>query len=200
MSKKSKENVVVFDAAEGDIFDDPDALSVDQDYLSQAGIKNEITHIPIAKPHWQKFFRTHPDDSYHRTVNLYSDQINKQDYLVVPKLSFELAEITLRRTLFYIVTRQSEVMLMPVGVHEPLEEWNSYHATAYKAALMAKTEWVRMKADQSAQMYRISTAPSSLEEPEWPDLTLSEVLRIAFKDRVIESIEHPVLKALRGEI
>jgi hypothetical protein len=37
-------------------------------------------------------------------------------------------------------------------------------------------------------------------EPEWPEVPFGELLRIAFRDRLIESLDHPVLRRLRGEI
>ena len=36
-------------------------------------------------------------------------------------------------------------------------------------------------------------------EPEWPDLSFEAMYRIAFRDRLISSPDHPVLKRLRGE-
>ena len=38
------------------------------------------------------------------------------------------------------------------------------------------------------------------DEPQWPEQTLSELLRLAFKDRVIASLDHTILKRLRGEV
>jgi hypothetical protein len=37
-------------------------------------------------------------------------------------------------------------------------------------------------------------------DPEWPkDLTFEQMLRIAFKGRLVDNLSHPVLKRLRGE-
>jgi hypothetical protein len=36
--------------------------------------------------------------------------------------------------------------------------------------------------------------------PEWPDhLPFREMLKIAFRDRIVDGLDHPVLKRLRGE-
>jgi hypothetical protein len=32
----------------------------------------------------------------------------------------------------------------------------------------------------------------------WPEKSLSELLKLAFRDRIIDSAEHPVVKRLRG--
>jgi hypothetical protein len=46
--------------------------------------------------------------------------------------------------------------------------------------------------------YRIYEAEGQLSAPVWPDKTLPELLKLGFKDRVVDSAEHPVVKRLRG--
>ena len=49
--------------------------------------------------------------------------------------------------------------------------------------------------------YEMFKARGDLGEPEWPDKSLSELLRLAFKgDRLIDSLNHPVLRELAGEM
>jgi len=55
-----------------------------------------------------------------------------------------------------------------------------------------------MKANMSLGAYEITIAESVVAEPEWPELTFQELVRIAYRDRMITSIEHPVIKRLRG--
>ena len=37
-------------------------------------------------------------------------------------------------------------------------------------------------------------------DPEWPDASFKKLLQIAFRDRFIKSLDHPVIRALRGEL
>jgi hypothetical protein len=48
--------------------------------------------------------------------------------------------------------------------------------------------------------YEIAEAQGTLSDPEWPDLSIGELLRIAFKGRLVDTIDHPILQKLRGEI
>ncbi len=41
-------------------------------------------------------------------------------------------------------------------------------------------------------------ARAALAEPEWPALLLRELLKLAFAERAIASLDHPVVKRLRG--
>ena len=46
--------------------------------------------------------------------------------------------------------------------------------------------------------YEVLTAENCTAEPEWPSHSLQELIRIAFRDRMIDSLDHPVVKRLRG--
>jgi hypothetical protein len=47
--------------------------------------------------------------------------------------------------------------------------------------------------------YDVFEATGQLGEPEWPTVPFRELLRVAFKDRLIDRADHPVLRRLRGE-
>jgi hypothetical protein len=44
----------------------------------------------------------------------------------------------------------------------------------------------------------MTAAQSIMSEPEWPDVSFQEIIRLAFRDRLITSLNHPVIKRLRG--
>lgn len=48
--------------------------------------------------------------------------------------------------------------------------------------------------------YEISEAVGNLSEPVWPELSLPEILRIAFRDRMVTTLDHPLVKRLLGAI
>jgi hypothetical protein len=47
--------------------------------------------------------------------------------------------------------------------------------------------------------YEITVAESVMAEPVWPDLSYQELVRIAYRDRMIAALDHPVVKRLRGQ-
>jgi hypothetical protein len=78
------------------------------------------------------------------------------------------------------------------------ERTNDWHVSAATAAQQAMTKWIRMRANMSLRAYEIYLAESKIPDPEWPDLSFQELYRIAFKDRLINTPDHPVIKRLRG--
>ena len=59
-------------------------------------------------------------------------------------------------------------------------------------------KWVRVSANQSLGAYEVLVAENCITEPEWPEHTLQELIRIAFKDRIVDSVDHAVVRRLRG--
>ena len=54
--------------------------------------------------------------------------------------------------------------------------------------------------NRSLGAYEVYDATGKLPDPEWPEVSFQELLRIAFKDRFIESLDHSVIKRLQGQI
>ena len=75
-----------------------------------------------------------------------------------------------------------------------MEWWRS----GREAAALAMHNWVRVKANMDLGAYDIFKAECAMAEPEWPELTYWELIRIAFRDHLIDRIDHPVIKRLRG--
>jgi hypothetical protein len=57
---------------------------------------------------------------------------------------------------------------------------------------------VRVKANQNNGAYDIFVAEAVIAEPEWPKVSFQELLRIGFRDRLVDDLDHAVLKRLRG--
>jgi hypothetical protein len=58
--------------------------------------------------------------------------------------------------------------------------------------------WVRIKANRDLGAYETWEAESVMAEPVWPELSFQQLIKIAFRDRIIADIDHPVIKRLRG--
>ena len=48
--------------------------------------------------------------------------------------------------------------------------------------------------------YEVFEATGDLPEPEWPDLPFPEILKIAFRDRIVDRADHPLVQRLRGQV
>ena len=102
------------------------------------------------------------------------------------------------KTLFTAINRQGVVFLWPVRLPDPDGRQMEWHRSAREAAELAMKQWVRIKANRSLGAYEIFVAEGAMSEPVWPEATYQDLIRLAFRDRLISTLDHPVIKRLRG--
>jgi hypothetical protein len=77
-------------------------------------------------------------------------------------------------------------------------EW---HKSAARHAMRMMTQWGRVVANMSLGAYEYTPVPKPLEPPTWPEgITFQKLLEIAFRDRFINSLDHPIVQRLRGRV
>jgi hypothetical protein len=59
-------------------------------------------------------------------------------------------------------------------------------------------KWVRVTASMSLRAYEIFEANGELPDPVWPDFSFQEILKIAFRDRLVDRADHPLVQRLQG--
>ena len=96
------------------------------------------------------------------------------------------------------ISRQSALFIWPVPLPSEDGRRNAWTDTAQEAMRLAQEHWVRLMPDMGLGAYCIYRAEGQLSDPVWPDKSFEELLEIAFKDRVIDSPDHPVVRRLRG--
>ena len=176
---------------------DLDSLRLDQSFTTN-GVKKLLRTIPVRRPGPQDFFRTHPDPNYRNTFGVIELKDEREVYLISGKVLPDLVGEYVTVTIWTTITRQRVLRLWPIRLPDPDGRMNEWHVSAAAAAETAMTKWTRVKANMALGAYETFVAEANIPEPEWPGETFSELLGIAFKDRLIKSTDHPVIKRLRG--
>jgi hypothetical protein len=178
---------------------DPANLRLSQNFTEAVGVKTLLTTIPVRKPHRQDFVRVHPDAAYRcGPVGVLELKEDRETYLVTPSMANVLAGEFNLVTLCTAITRQGVVFLWPVKLPAPDGRQLAWHTSAAEAAEKAMDRWVRVSANMHLGAYDIALAAATLPEPEWPSLTPEEILRVAFRDHIIDREDHPVVRRLIG--
>lgn len=168
---------------------------------TQIGVKKAVTVITYSKPNRQQSVRVHPSEDYRMQTALFTDEVNREAYLVAPNLWDELAGEIQPTFLFAGITKTTNnVFLWPCRVPDADGRRNNWHFSALRAAEMAMTKWVRVQANMADGKYDVFEATGTIPDPDWPEMTFRDILKTAFEDRFIDSIDHPILKQLRGEV
>ncbi|MFL5342053.1 MAG: hypothetical protein ACJ8F7_18060, partial [Gemmataceae bacterium] len=175
-----------------------------QDFGASLGVKKVLLSVPIRKPDKSWFVRVHPSEEFRQQTAVIElkEERGSETFLVAPALWPALSgESTFTpKALFLGINRQGNLFVWPArlpGADGKLDEWSR---TALEAADMAMKRWVRVQANMPLGAYDVCEAHGELPEPEWPDLSFGQILKIAFKDRIITTLDHAVLRKLRGEV
>lgn len=189
-------------SSSADPFADINRLRLSQNFSSQAAVKAVITTIAVRKPNRHEFVRTRPGGEWRFETGCFIDGDAREVYLVAPELCASIAGEIQPTVLVVTISRSSPVpFLWPISLPGPDGRPNRWHESALEAARHAEQSWLRVASDLYAGCYVPHIAAANLPEPVWPaDLTLAELLRLAFRDRFVNSLDHIVLKRLRGEV
>jgi hypothetical protein len=78
-------------------------------------------------------------------------------------------------------------------------KWNTWHRSQHDAADLAMIQWIRMTSNKDIGGYDFKTSARKTE-PDWGKLPpFKELLRIAFRDFIIDAPDHPYIRRLRDE-
>jgi hypothetical protein len=155
------------------------------------------TTIPVRKPGSRNFFRVHPDEGY----RLYNVPVVEDDqrewHIIAPELEIpeDLERFISHVNLITCLNHKGTLFLWPYK-----NSTNDWSKSASRIARQAVGEWVRLSADMDANGYRVEMAPSELRRinPTWPKMTFEEILNTAFEGKCIDSLDHPVIRSIRG--
>ncbi len=158
-----------------------------------------LTQIPVRKPSKQEFVRTHPDMELWRQWPLLELKDESETYLVTSEVFRQLeGETTLvAARLVPTVNAAGVFSFWPIRLPDAAGQLNSWHESAANAATLAQSQWVRMTANRGLGGYDV-TAGKFQQEPRWPELAQAELIKIAFRGRMITTIDHPVIRRLQG--
>ena len=172
-------------------------FALSQNFGSQIKVTKRLTTVPVRKPSKTQWFRIHPEYKLDALLLKYGD--NGEDfYFVKSPLAGQLGDLAQAFRLVVGVDRQGVVFVWPLRLPDA-ERAMHWHLSALEAASHAEVQWTRIQANMSLGAYEIHTAEGITDEPKWPEMSMNEILDIAFKGKIILDLNHFVLKQLRGE-
>jgi hypothetical protein len=184
---------------EMNLFDNLSALRLDQSYADTVGVKKLLTTVPVRKPNRQDFVRVHPDPAYRLTpAAIIEVREEREVYLVTPDIARAIPGEFATVTLFTTINRQGTLHLWPVKLPNPEGRHNEWHRSAAEGAERAQRKWVRITSSMTVGAYEIFEASADLPDPVWPEFSFPEILSIAFRDRIVDRANHPLVQRLKG--
>jgi hypothetical protein len=173
-------------------------LRLSQDFVETAGVKKLLTTVPVGKPNPQDFVRVHPSSDYRMELAVIEFKEDREIFLLPLPIAKQLPGEFAMVTLYTAVNRPGVTRLWPVRLPMSDGRINEWHRSAAEAAELAMTRWVRVKANMSLGAYEIFEAASTIPDPTWPEISFQELIRIGFRGRLVNNLDHPVIRRLRG--
>lgn len=181
-----------------DIFSDPSKLLLSASFAITT--EKVVLQIPVKRPNKQDFFRIHSDRANWPRVLLLTDEATREVFLVSPTLHHAVANLAMPFVLYPYLTRAGDLGLWPVRSPGPDGRSNDWWDSAHAAAEYAVDHWIRLESGPGRYVPYRAVNEGGFPEPIWPKNALSDLLRLGFEHRLIQSGDHALLKKLRGEI
>jgi len=178
-----------------------EAIRLDPGYAQAAVGRSEQVVVPVDKPNKHAFFRIHPEKRI--DVCLLECEEDSKKYLVMGAAASAIAEADLKYVTLYLwVDRQGNYGFWPAGL--PKSDGTTYGAweSAHEACARAVDTWLRIRWNRTVGGYDLIVLSNTVavDDPNFPMLSLRALVTQAFKGKIINNAQHPVLRRLRGEL
>jgi hypothetical protein len=176
------------------------SLRLSQNFGQTLGVKKVLTTVPVGKPTKDRFFRTHESDNWVYPTWILENKATGETYIVSEEVASVLGDLVRAVELYTAIDRQNNVFFIPIPLPGPNGVRNHWHESLLQAVLRARLVWLRITANKDLGGYDIFEATAKLPEPIWPDITIDELLAIAFRGRIITTTDHPVVQEKLGGV
>jgi hypothetical protein len=176
------------------------AILLDPNAGEAVGVEKLLRSIPVHRPHKHDFVRVHPGEDYRMAAAIVEtrDARENETYLLSASMAAALPGEFALATLYTAITRQGVLSIWPVKLPAADGRHNEWQKSAAEAAELAMSRWVRVVPNMALGAYEIFAAVGTLQDPVWPAITFQEILKIAFRDRLVADLSHPLIKRLQG--
>ena len=175
-------------------------LRLPANYGAKLGVKKMLTAVPVGKPKKPQFFRTHQAEDMTFPAMILEQKETRECYAVAHDVAQQISELVRAVQMHAAIDRQNNVFLIPVPMPGESGTRNPWHESLAQAVEHAKMKWLRITANMHIGGYDVYEAEGALPEPEWPDHTIDSLFEVAFRGKIITSLDHPVVQSLLGRV
>jgi hypothetical protein len=179
---------------------DPMNLGISTDYAAAINARASTKPFELRKPNDQEYFRTSPLPTHRIQVGCIVDKQDMGKVYIAPNPLVPEIQNKYPKALRVMELRLAETLIGVAFVWPvPLAEdrggkWNSSQRSACHEA---ESHWTNMAAGRGEYDVTIVDNPQTIDWTVFP--VISDILRQAASDRLIDSLDHKLLRKLRGE-
>jgi hypothetical protein len=189
--------------AHDETYDDDD-LALNNVIVTDVDIEiATIKPVRVRKPKPREYFRVHPDPNFSGPMWLFEHEVDMdvETYVVSKQVRPLIAEEIKLMQVFTAVNKLGAVFLWAVQIPTDCDKRVRQIAEAkLRAAEEAKSKWVSMRWSGPHGAHLTKVAQGDLGEPVWGAEDFQQLIRTAFDGRVIDSVDHEIVRELNGEL
>lgn len=167
-----------------------------QDYVAALGSKKILSNIPVKKPDKTSWVKVHPEIEV--PVGVYEDKANREYFLVDPDVYDDFGANLVPALLFLAQTRLGDQFFWLVK-SSATGRGNRWAESSLEAVKLGQKTWVRVEADLAAGGYNVYVPATNPPDAEWDEVDLNNLLEEAFRGRIIDNPDHPIILNLKGK-
>lgn len=174
-------------------------LKVPQSFAQTLGARKMLANVPLCKGQRQTFYRASDREGHSPDLFvLEQKEGGSESFLIAPNIIEVIGKDAVAKRLYYCVDQFGNPFFWPVKIVFGDEKLDSWNESAHRAAQIAKEKWIRITPNQQVRAYDVFEALGAIPEPKWPDKSIEELIDLAFADRYITTLDHPMVKRLQG--
>jgi hypothetical protein len=176
------------------------SLRLTQNFGETLGVKKVLTTVPVGRPSKDRFFRTHKSPNMVFPAMLLENKATNEVYLASAPIAGVLGTLVRPVELHAAIDRQGNPSLIPVPLPDQNGNRNPWHQSLADAVARSQETWIRITANKAIGGYDIYEANAKLPEPIWPTESMDTLLEVAFRGRILNDPNHPVVVDLLGGV
>lgn len=176
------------------------SLRLAQNFGDSLGVKKVLSTVQVGKPSKERFFRAHKSNDMVFPAMLLENKATSEVYLVGAPVSEVLGGLVRPVELYAAIDRQGNPSLIPVPMPDQNGNRNPWHQSLADAVARSRNTWIRITANKAIGGYDIYEANAKLPEPIWPTESMDTLLDVAFRGRILNDPNHPVVVDLLGGV
>jgi hypothetical protein len=164
-------------------------------------VRKRLVDIPARTPHDEWFVRTSVNPAHSGTLPLYWDKVGSgRPFLIDEAVQDYFGNKVRNNWCVLSVTRQLTYFLWCSPLEDEDGVWNSWHESAHDMKTIAAESWIKVVSNKQKGGYDPIdfVGPVPPPEPEWPNLTWEEIVRLAFRRHLVETDNHPLIRRRLG--
>ena len=169
-----------------------------EDFATTIKLQGETTFVPVRRPDPQSWVYISSKPELRATVAILELKQQRETYLVRPEIAASLNGDVGNRLLVPYQDREGGLFLWAVRLVDARGGLDSWTTSALRIVHEYCDRWIKIKSKMSTGCYDVFLPPVEIPAPEWPADGLRFLVNRAFKNRVINSLEDPVVKKLKG--